>query len=67
MSINATGYVLNCQDRGGCDNELRDTNFFNLRDTAVLSGWQLDVKLNGERAIHGGKDYCPAHRKGAAS
>jgi hypothetical protein len=35
-----------------------------LMSYAQTEGWQLGVKLNGERARRGGKDYCPPHRKG---
>lgn len=64
--INATGWRLNCEHPDSCDAELRDENFFTLRNIGARIGWQFGVKLNGDRAIRGGKDYCPAHRKGSA-
>jgi hypothetical protein len=62
----ATGYEIYCDDVL-CQAALTDQNRHNLRDMALLQGWQIDVKLNGERAKRGGRDYCPAHRRGGGS
>jgi hypothetical protein len=41
-----------------------DDNQFRLRRVAEAAGWTFGVKLNGEPAQRGGKDYCPEHRRG---
>ena len=63
MTMYATNYEIYC-DHALCQEALTDRNRFNLRDMAVLAGWQLSVKLNGDKAKRNGRDYCPAHRKG---
>lgn len=60
--IDATAYILRCEDKSFCERVLTDTSRFRLIDDAKAAGWQLGVKLSGEQAIRGGKDYCPWHR-----
>lgn len=67
MTRTSVWHEIRCDHRGGCSARLDDENPFNLRDMAELNGWQIDVKLNGERASRGGKDYCPMHRRGGGS
>lgn len=63
--INATGYILSCESSEvSCTEMLAARSRFQLVDEARAAGWQIGVKLNGEIAIRGGKDYCPAHRRG---
>ena len=65
--IGPTGYRVRCDEGGSwtgtCDRELRHENRFQLQDDMQTAGWQRYVKLDGERAARGGKDYCPEHRK----
>jgi hypothetical protein len=61
--INSTGYEVRC-DEPGCDHAMRHENRFRLLDLIKAEGWQRGVKLNGERADRGGKDYCPFHLHG---
>jgi hypothetical protein len=63
--IDSTGYEVRC-DESGCDHSEQHENRFRLYDLMQAEGWQRSVKLNGERAIRGGKDYCPGHRKGSS-
>jgi hypothetical protein len=63
--ISATGYVLECEAVEGCAERRYDDNRFSLWNDAEREGWQLRVKLNGERAIRAGKDYCPRHLRSA--
>jgi hypothetical protein len=51
-------------DEPGCDVAEQHESQHMLMSYAEAEGWQLGVKLNGERARRGGKDYCPPHRKG---
>lgn len=60
--IAPTEWALVC-DQAGCDRTESHTLRAMLRIEARQEGWQLDVKLNGERAKRGGKDYCPDHHK----
>lgn len=61
--ISATGYILSCESEPACAQVLAGANRFRLIDEARAMGWQINVKLNGETAIRGGRDYCPAHRR----
>lgn len=63
--INPTGYVASC-DQTGCDAFWIHDNRFRLMDIIDTAGWQRNVKLNGQRAKRGGKDYCPEHRRGSS-
>lgn len=65
--INPTEYRLSCDERAGCAAEKFDSNQFRLRDEAESEGWTFYVKLDGEQAQRGGKDYCPKHRRGGES
>lgn len=63
--VNPTGYVISC-DESGCNRAEQHENWFKLCRLIEDAGWQRGVKLNGERAKRGGKDYCPEHRHGSA-
>ena len=60
--IQPTGYKLTC-DKPDCTAELRHLNPFKLRNIAERLGWTFNRRLDGMRAIRGGKDYCPEHRR----
>jgi hypothetical protein len=64
--IHSDSHWYSC-DTAGCDAESPvSTNQFVARREAERCGWQIRVKLNGEIARSGGKDYCPDHRRGEA-
>lgn len=62
--IEPTGYGARC-DTIGCGATVEHWNIFRLYDKLLTDGWQRGVKLNGELAKRGGKDYCPKHRRPA--
>lgn len=61
--IGAIEWQIRC-DEPGCEDSMTNRNYFRLRDDGRAAGWQFNVKLNGEQAKRGGKDYCRQHRKG---
>lgn len=63
--IDATGWVVRCDEKSGCGASMRHGNRFQLMNLMEAGDWQRNVKLNGERAERDGKDYCPKHRKGS--
>lgn len=56
-------YEASC-DHPGCDRTEEHENIFRLYDELRANGWQQGVKLDGQCAKRGGKDYCPEHRRG---
>jgi len=71
--IEPTGYRVRCEHydwvggaRRRCRAALRATSLYGpagLWQAMELDGWQHAVKVNGERARQGGRDYCPRHRR----
>lgn len=61
--INPVLWELRCEETG-CEEGWQDDDWCRLHNDARARGWQFHVKLNGEVALRGGKDYCPTHRKG---
>lgn len=62
--INPTGYRVTC-DQPGCDEFREHENIFTLYDEMEDNGWQRHVRLNGQRSMRNGKDYCPDHLRSA--
>ena len=69
--IEPTGYRVRCDHvyggPGRCEATIeRDSVFGSIGLFATMdrTRWQRGVKSNGEQAERGGKDYCPAHRRG---
>lgn len=66
MTTNPTGYRTTCDEPGGCERKIEAASPYGehgLNAQAQRFGWQIQVKLDGDRAKQGGGDYCPAHRK----
>ena len=61
--ISATEYRLTCDHPGGCGAEMRCASRGAIRRAGMTEGWTFSRKLDGERAIRGGKDHCPKHRR----
>lgn len=65
--IQPTGYEAKCDHPHGCGQVIRRASYWGengLFEVMDARGWQRGVKLNGERARRGGKDYCRKHRVG---
>lgn len=56
-------YQASC-DHPRCERTEEHWNRHRLLDRLLTEGWQRGVKLDGQRAKRGGKDYCPEHRRG---
>lgn len=69
MTISPIRWRVRCDHPAGCrrgeesSHYLEIDNYFRFIERLDAEGWQRNVKLNGERAIRGGKDYCPRHRR----
>jgi hypothetical protein len=64
MALNPIRWAVTCDHPAGCGSHEESGDYFAFRTRLQSAGWQLGVKLNGERAQRGGKDYCPTHRRG---
>lgn len=70
--IEPTGYRASCDFRfpytdARCSSSFEATSIFGrtgIYQRMEREGWQRNVKLNGDHARRGGKDYCPKHRRG---
>jgi hypothetical protein len=63
MAMYPVRWRVKCDHPEGCSRYEESGNYFRFIDRLDAEGWQRSVKLNGERAVRGGKDYCPEHRR----
>lgn len=64
MTLDPIRWQVTCDHPAGCERREESGDYFAFWNRLQHAGWQLGVKLNGERAQRGGKNYCPAHRRG---
>ena len=63
--IRETGYRLTCDTAFACSASLEGADHMTLFRQAEAAGWALRRKCNGDRALRGGKDFCPRHKAGS--
>lgn len=63
MTFSANRRWVACDDPE-CNVVVRCRDWAWLMDYLEFQGWQLGVKINGQRARVHRKDYCPRHRRG---